>query len=253
MYSGFVKQVVLGFAFVSKYENVKVADLVGDVHVLAHHGIKGQKWGVRNGPPYPLDKAGNSEAQKSVAKNSRRGIIKSIDVDDFDLITYNKHLDPKVRNVVIDTIKQCEKQDGFVISEVSDKIKATSSHGIPVLQLEPLANGLLKLNVNTDYLSGKTLEEINRAFENSKNTVVNSLEEAVLHESGHAVSIAGKTAKEIEHLYDELSQIHNEGISKIAYDDGAECLAELEVLRGRGTSISDDNAAFYKKYMGREY
>ena len=22
---------------------------------LSHHGIKGQKWGVRNGPPYPLD------------------------------------------------------------------------------------------------------------------------------------------------------------------------------------------------------
>ena len=24
---------------------------------LKHHGIKGQKWGVRNGPPYPLDKS----------------------------------------------------------------------------------------------------------------------------------------------------------------------------------------------------
>ena len=23
---------------------------------LAHHGIKGQKWGVRNGPPYPIDR-----------------------------------------------------------------------------------------------------------------------------------------------------------------------------------------------------
>ena len=23
--------------------------------VLAHHGILGQKWGKRNGPPYPLD------------------------------------------------------------------------------------------------------------------------------------------------------------------------------------------------------
>ena len=22
---------------------------------LYHHGIKGQKWGIRNGPPYPLD------------------------------------------------------------------------------------------------------------------------------------------------------------------------------------------------------
>ena len=23
---------------------------------LAHHGVKGQRWGVRNGPPYPLDR-----------------------------------------------------------------------------------------------------------------------------------------------------------------------------------------------------
>lgn len=30
-------------------------------NVLAHHGIKGQKWGVRNGPPYPLDKSRKSD------------------------------------------------------------------------------------------------------------------------------------------------------------------------------------------------
>lgn len=24
--------------------------------ILAHHGVDGQKWGVRNGPPYPLDR-----------------------------------------------------------------------------------------------------------------------------------------------------------------------------------------------------
>lgn len=23
---------------------------------LQHHGVKGQKWGIRNGPPYPLVK-----------------------------------------------------------------------------------------------------------------------------------------------------------------------------------------------------
>jgi hypothetical protein len=28
---------------------------------IAHHGIKGQKWGVRNGPPYPLDKNKKSD------------------------------------------------------------------------------------------------------------------------------------------------------------------------------------------------
>lgn len=27
-----------------------------DNAILRHHGIKGQKWGVKNGPPYPLDK-----------------------------------------------------------------------------------------------------------------------------------------------------------------------------------------------------
>ena len=28
---------------------------------LYHHGIKGQKWGVQNGPPYPLNKNGIRE------------------------------------------------------------------------------------------------------------------------------------------------------------------------------------------------
>lgn len=27
--------------------------------VICHHGIKGQKWGVRKGPPYPLEEKGN--------------------------------------------------------------------------------------------------------------------------------------------------------------------------------------------------
>ena len=33
---------------------------------LAHHGIKGQKWGVQNGPPYPLDQ----KTHNSVTKGS---------------------------------------------------------------------------------------------------------------------------------------------------------------------------------------
>lgn len=37
-------------------------------NVLAHHGIKGQKWGVRNGPPYPLDKSSESGKIKKEVK-----------------------------------------------------------------------------------------------------------------------------------------------------------------------------------------
>lgn len=42
----------------------------------------------------------------------------------------------------------------------------------------------------------------------------------------------------LKSLYDELSEIHIEGISTIAYDDGAEALAELEVLRRRCVKVS---------------
>lgn len=31
---------------------------------LSHHGIEGQKWGVKNGPPYPLDASDHSAAEK---------------------------------------------------------------------------------------------------------------------------------------------------------------------------------------------
>ena len=35
---------------------------------LYHHGIAGQKWGVRNGPPYPLSEDKHSKAEKDAAK-----------------------------------------------------------------------------------------------------------------------------------------------------------------------------------------
>lgn len=35
----------------------KLEDTVSSEAELAHHGTKGQKWGIRNGPPYPIDKS----------------------------------------------------------------------------------------------------------------------------------------------------------------------------------------------------
>lgn len=39
---------------------------------LSHHGIEGQKWGVKNGPPYPLDAGDHSEAEKRAMKKEAR-------------------------------------------------------------------------------------------------------------------------------------------------------------------------------------
>jgi len=35
---------------------------------ISHHGILGQKWGSKNGPPYPISIGGHSSTQKKAAK-----------------------------------------------------------------------------------------------------------------------------------------------------------------------------------------
>lgn len=44
---------------------------------LKHHGIKGQKWGSRNGPPYPLKSSARSAAEKRAASGSKETVFVS--------------------------------------------------------------------------------------------------------------------------------------------------------------------------------
>lgn len=191
--------------------------------------------------------------KKTVAKSAEKSIIKSIDIDDFEVVTYGKNFNTEVSKVIIDTMSKCESEGGFIISEIVAKSLPKNDKGTPVLQIEPLSNGLLQLSLNTDILPGKTLDKINQIFANSKLSIANTLEEAVWHESGHAKAIFGMRSEDVKKLYDELSKIHIEGISIIAYDDGAEALAELEVLRKRGVKVSKEWMQFYEKYIGRKY
>ena len=69
---------------------VQHAMLVNDAwHMTAselyHHGIKGQKWGVRNGPPYPLGAGDHSAAEK------KAGWRKSLDKPAGRLYSKTKH------------------------------------------------------------------------------------------------------------------------------------------------------------------
>lgn len=191
--------------------------------------------------------------KKTVAKSAEKSIIKSIDIDDFEVVTYGKNFNAEVSKVIIDTMSKCESEGGFIISEIVAKSLPKNDKGTPVLQIEPLSNGLLQLSLNTDILPGKTLDKINQIFANSKLSIANTLEEAVWHESGHAKAIFGMRSEDVKKLYDELSKIHIEGISIIAYDDGAEALAELEVLRKCGVKVSKEWMQFYEKYIGRKY
>ena len=188
---------------------------------------------------------------KSVAKSDESGIIKSLDIDDFELLTYGKNLDKDVQAVIFNTIKERENRGELFVSEIFVGSIPASPTGIPVLQIEPISDGILRLNINTDVFAGKTLSEVDKMFAGSKINLAISLEEAVIHECGHAKSIKGLKIREIKEMYRELSLIHIAGISDIAYADGAECLAEIEILLSRGSDIPDEALGLYNKYVRR--
>lgn len=39
---------------------------------LMHHGVQGQKWGKRNGPPYPLNAEGRADLEKQIEKSEKK-------------------------------------------------------------------------------------------------------------------------------------------------------------------------------------
>lgn len=53
---------------------------------LYHRGVKGQKWGVRNGPPYPLDRSGGRDPRVNALVN-RRGSQKAAGYVDREMIS----------------------------------------------------------------------------------------------------------------------------------------------------------------------
>lgn len=179
------------------------------------------------------------------------GIIKSLETDDFELVASAKGIDDEVSSVIANTVKRYEDSGEAYINEFKFDSIANRNAGMVLLQIEPIAKGILRLNVNTDVVGGQTLNDLNSRIAASSDIVANSLEEAVIHECGHAKLIMGLSVEAIKALYDELKDVHIDGISKTAYSDGAEAIAEIEILLARGEQISEEVKAFYDKYMGR--
>lgn len=208
----------------------------------------------KGGTTVEWNKFGKAEWQKSITakplENSGGGSkIKSIDVDDFEAVTYGKNIDENVKKTIFNTLKQAEKNGELFISEVVVKNIPSGNSGTPVLQMEPTAFGTAVLNINARAIAGKTIQEVDKMFAESKLSTANTLEEAARHECGHAKLIKGMRIEQIDELYRELEKVHIEGISSTAYKDGAECIAEVEVLLFRGDEVPEEAMKLYKKYI----
>lgn len=99
-------------------------------YYIAHHGTKGQQWGVRNGPPYPLDSRVSKKIVRNFNKNwrdsnKRRDVInKSGLMEDV--------LDDKVVNSMVDITEACSNfLDDPVISKYFTDVDTQVEYAIP--------------------------------------------------------------------------------------------------------------------------
>lgn len=73
---------------------------------LKHHGIKGQKWGVQNGPPYPLSKEKNLQI-RSTKVHSKRDLRGQ---EDGDEVYTKKNSDILRRNLKYEKVRELDRK-----------------------------------------------------------------------------------------------------------------------------------------------
>lgn len=76
---------------------------------LRHHGIKGMKWGIRNGPPYPIHRDSSGKpVKKNIAKDKKDDIIK-------ETIRGREQLEKRYKpNAIVDS----QRDDGSIKARV---------------------------------------------------------------------------------------------------------------------------------------
>ena len=116
--------VFIGILFFGGVEMLYSTYTVGGV--LVHHGIHGQKWGVHNGPPYPLDVNDHSAAEKKHL--SEYGLSKEEKYRQREATATKKYYDREINR---SRKKEKKLQDKFIKNSEkfgSDMDKATSKN-----------------------------------------------------------------------------------------------------------------------------
>ena len=179
-------------------------------YYLVHHGIKGQKWGKRNGPPYPLGASDHSASEKKAGwRNS---------------LTENKQGSSK------------NKKNGL-----SDRQKTALKVGVGVVGAATVAAGAYyvskQLGVNAHFSS----KDIQRSLDMGKYAMPKMLarsNERAINQLDQTIRSKQKT----------VSQINN-AIARGAYSN-LRTEKDLNRAIDKSTSINRELVSLYKKREG---
>ncbi len=201
------------------------------------------------------------DRKKKVDKSAESGIIKNIDVDDLDLAIYGKDVDEEAVKIIKKHFVDNSLADGYYINNISMKSiqieeENEKEKGRPLIQTIAKKRGNMyetDIVLNEDIFKGCSIEVLNKKLKNYKNNIAQTFEEAVIHEVGHAKTIFSNRFRDIETMYKKLEKMGVDGISVIALNDGAEAVAEIEILLHRGSVIPKQAKDLYDNVMSGNF
>lgn len=127
---------------------------------LYHHGIKGQKWGVKNGPPYPLNASDKSASEKRLSSNKKTNKVSKLDNfikgwNDLDEDTKGKIVELSaftITTLVANTVanRLATKKNFKVLKDLYDNRDIEKLEDIPKLKTKMSTEENMK-KVNPDY------------------------------------------------------------------------------------------------------
>lgn len=149
---------------------------------LYHHGIKGQKWGVRNGPPYPLDS--DKSAGKRLKKDKEQ---LNKDISESARIISNKEAYYYKEFTNTDFYKKMRKeQDQLFTKEQKEKIDKLELKILDLLDNFDELTNMIEM-VNDD---SKEAEDIRKEYKR--------IEEEVTKAENTLSNLKGNKYKEID-------------------------------------------------------
>ena len=108
---------------------------------LKHHGVKGQKWGERNGPPYPLDYNAHSAEEKKYMKGPKQKKAKGDFIaSPFEAIAIANEESDRRLELFIDKHRNDDSQIGRVI-RVLDRVKDETFYDYTISRVEDHGDG----------------------------------------------------------------------------------------------------------------
>jgi len=181
--------------------------------------------------------------------NGEKRDIMNIRLDDIKAAVTESPITEEVAEAIFNVLDEYKDQFKF------DSVRVLSLDSKIVMQTDPVQNGTfydIVLNLNSSFLGGKSVEQLDNEIEDSDVSVIQSLREAVIHEIYHARTFYGKNKGEIDAQHEELEGLQILGISPTAMKNGFECIAESGVLleRGEVNKIPDEAKELLRSYLG---